>query len=535
MPQTHPDRLPPPPATPRAIANGRYILVRKLAEGGTAIVHLGYDTETGQWRAVKTLLAEYSKRPALRHRFEIEGRTMAELEHPNIIRVYDAGQDGDTAWLVMEFAEGGSVIDWVEQHGRMPPRMACELCIGLCDGIQFAHERGIIHRDIKPQNVLVDAAGTCKVTDFGIAQVVQETRMTMTGTVMGTIGYMAPEQHESAKHADQRADVYSIAATLYTLLAGEAPTHLFMADDSDFETLPSALAEVIRKGAQYRREVRYETVAEMGDALRRALPGLPPDPADTPALVSEGGVRLDQLTPPTASTVDPGYDRRHAELAPSNAAPIVTVPPPVQRSEEPKSNHLVPSDGSSALARRSLTNDTVPRLIDRTPHATTREAQERQERRRRVGAVLAIALAVVIALGGAIVGVGALRIGQWQKLEETAQEHVYVQIHEERTLLDVLRPLDVPQFDELQQLFDQVDHGQPEEREAAVGRLMTTLDKVRRRLESRGSTREEHAVKQVTESQRRLQERIAEQQRLERQVAGIRDSFSGRAASTFGF
>ena len=105
------------------LAHGRYRIVRAIAEGGTASVHLGYDTDAEVWRAVKILLPEFARRPALRHRFEVEGRTMMSLQHPNVIEVTDAGVDEDAAYMVMEFAEGGCLTDWVDKHGAMPPRV----------------------------------------------------------------------------------------------------------------------------------------------------------------------------------------------------------------------------------------------------------------------------------------------------------------------------------------------------------------------------------------------------------------------------
>ncbi|MEZ4237525.1 MAG: serine/threonine-protein kinase [Myxococcota bacterium] len=285
-----------PPSDDDSVIGGRYELVARIAEGGNAVVHRAWDRETREWRAVKMLLPEYAKRQTLLSRFQREGQTMMRLlEHPNICRVYDAGVDADRAWLVMEYAEGGSVISWVERNGPMPPHMATEVAIQLCAGIAYAHQEGVIHRDVKPQNLLVDRDGRCKVTDFGIAQLIQQTRVTMTGTVMGTIGYIAPEQHESAKHADQRADVYSIAASVYTLVHGEAATHLFMAEDRDFDGIPEPLAAVIRKGAQYRRESRYQTVAEMQAAFESLLDVLEPDPPGTPPIVPQG-IELPDLT-----------------------------------------------------------------------------------------------------------------------------------------------------------------------------------------------------------------------------------------------
>ena len=315
-------------AAQRDLADGRYVFVRHVAEGGTAHVYLGYDRWTETWRAIKTLLPEYARRPALRHRFQREAATMKTLSHDHIVAVYDAGIEGETVFMVMEYAEGGSVIDWVERHGPMPPRMATNVVLELCRGIDAAHRRGVIHRDIKPQNLLVDRHGVCKVTDFGIAQVLEDTRMTMTGTVMGTMGYMAPEQNESAKHADERADVYSIAATFYTLIKGEAATHLFMAEEQDFEGIPRNLVEIIRVGSQYKREQRHKTVREVMTELEGALCMLGPDPLDTPPLIPLDLVNVEDLTPPSRSA-SVGSSVGSSSMLPALADPV-TVP-----SEQP--------------------------------------------------------------------------------------------------------------------------------------------------------------------------------------------------------
>jgi serine/threonine protein kinase len=517
---------PPPPPAYRSLANGRYILVRKLAEGGTAIVHLGYDTVEQQWRAVKELLPEYAKRPALRHRFEREAETMRELRHPNIIEVFAHGTEDETAYLVMEFAEGGSVIDWVEKNGPMPPRMAGEVALALCAGIQAAHEEGVIHRDIKPQNLLVDRNGVCKVTDFGIAQVVQETRMTMTGTVMGTIGFMAPEQHESAKHADERADVYSIAATLYTLVKGETATHLFMADDRDFDGLPDPIAEVIRKGSQYRREARYGTVAEMTKALRSSIDQLPQDPVDVPPLVAPDLRLLDEVTPPTfSSTLNPraaprdaaGADPARSKRSARRRAPDDQLPPDPR---EPSSRDLVrrdpveivpvpPPTPSSIIPRRS-SSDSAPgslRQLRGERYVTTREAQHRQQRLVKLG-LGAVALVVsVLGVVCVIVVVSGAKIDRLAKQEAASASAMYDQFHTEMVLVDAL-PAVQPDTEELRALFLQIERDpDPDARDGAASRLVAALEKDLHELRKRDLTSEQYAVKQLQETLRRLEDR----------------------------
>ncbi|MEN0061605.1 MAG: serine/threonine-protein kinase [Myxococcota bacterium] len=418
-------------AVRRDLADGRYILVRKVAEGGTAYVYLGYDTWTETWRAIKTLLPEYAKRPALRHRFEREATTMKTLSHDNIIAVFDAGIDSETVFMVMEFAEGGSVIDWVEANGPMPPRMATDVVLQLCRGIDAAHRQGVIHRDIKPQNLLVDRHGSCKVTDFGIAQVLEDTRMTMTGTVMGTMGYMAPEQNESAKHADERADVYSIAATYYTLIKGEAATHLFMADEQDFDGIPESLAAIIRGGSSYKRENRYQTVREMMGELEGALRLLAPDPLDTPPLIAPDMPNLEDFTPPS-------FDASVGSQSGGAMVPVGKVqleeeepPPPVHR------DYVIGVDDVSYEEvgdPQSLEKPTTPQIemeldrldrldrqleFRRTPPAPARAASPGRHREAIRAVVLVIA--TVASLGILIVVLTAtLSASRIQRLEAEA-------------------------------------------------------------------------------------------------------------------
>jgi hypothetical protein len=228
---------------------------------------------------------------------------MALLEHPNIVRVYDVGSIGDVSYIVMEIVEGGSLVDWLERHGAMPPGLALRAMDQLCHGITAAHARGVIHRDIKPHNILVTLDGTCRVTDFGIARVGDgDVSLTKTGAVMGTWGYMAPEQRSDAKNVDVRADVYAIAATLYTMVTNRIPMDLFAADrdKSVMSGVPEALYPVLVKATDYHRENRYPDVESLRQALAEVAARLAPDPPSTPPLVLR---RPDRRDPPTPETI----------------------------------------------------------------------------------------------------------------------------------------------------------------------------------------------------------------------------------------
>ncbi|TNE83970.1 MAG: serine/threonine protein kinase [Deltaproteobacteria bacterium] len=277
-------------STPNLLCGGRFQLTRQLGEGGMAIVHQAFDHRLQVWRAIKTLNPTYATKKKLRQRFLGEAQAMARLEHKNIVRVYDVGEDGPTVYIVMELVDGGALEDYLEKHGQMPPRLAVRCLLDVCAGIEAAHEQGIIHRDIKPHNVLVDRNGVCKVTDFGIAQIKDTSgQMTRTGTVMGTLGFMAPEQRTDSKHVDERSDVYSLGASLFTMVTSRTSMDLFASeqDDTILADVGAQLKGIIGKATRYHPDKRYADVGEFADALRELLPHLPPDPPSTPELVRQ--------------------------------------------------------------------------------------------------------------------------------------------------------------------------------------------------------------------------------------------------------
>ncbi|MEQ1502026.1 MAG: protein kinase [Myxococcota bacterium] len=270
-----------------SIGNGRYTLVSKIAEGGMAGVYRAWDHKLRTWRAIKVLLPEYTQRDILRSRFEGEAKTMARLDHPHVIRVYDVGTKEALPYMVMELAEGGTVNGWVDEWGPMPPRLAAQVLIDVAHGLAASHALGVVHRDVKPHNVLVTADGTCKVTDFGIARgALGDLDQTRTGATMGTIGYMAPEQRSDAKLVDERADVYSLGALLYKLLVGRVVTDLFLVEHEPklLDDVAEPLREVILRACYHDRERRYPNAVAMIRALLEIRSALPEDPPDTPAL-----------------------------------------------------------------------------------------------------------------------------------------------------------------------------------------------------------------------------------------------------------
>jgi len=260
------------------LANGRYKLEEPLGMGGMATVYRAMDGALQVERAIKLLSKDLISHQKLRTRFITEARTMARLRHPNVVTVFDVSVDEARPFIVMEMIEGGSLGDLIQKHGRLAVKLACDLVAGALQGVQAAHDQGVVHRDLKPDNILLTLEGIPKVTDFGIAHVDNLAMpLTRTGTVMGTLAYMSPEQRTSARDADARSDVFAMGATLYVAITGKEPFDIFATNVQDelLSGIPDAVAAVIRKACQYRPDDRFASATEMSDVLRTVSKELP--------------------------------------------------------------------------------------------------------------------------------------------------------------------------------------------------------------------------------------------------------------------
>jgi serine/threonine protein kinase len=262
--------------------NGRYLVSQILGKGAQARVYLAFDTRLRHWRAVKVLAPNYIDDEHVRARFEQEARAMAKLSHPNLLRVVDIDHDGRTPFMVMELARGGAVTEWMKRHGPVPPVLACRAAQRCCEGLAAAHAVGVVHRDVKPHNLLIREDASVALTDFGIAHVEENVQLTATGTIMGTFAFMAPEQRTDAKSVDLRADVYSLGATLYTMLTGRTSPELFFAESRDalLDGVPDVLRPIILTACRYEKEQRFSSMDEFRTALERKIARLPKDPGD---------------------------------------------------------------------------------------------------------------------------------------------------------------------------------------------------------------------------------------------------------------
>jgi serine/threonine-protein kinase len=239
-------------ADPRSFSN-RYEVVRALARGGMAEVYLAHDQLLDRPVAVKVLFPEYAREASFVERFRREAQAAANLSHPNIVAIYDWGQEDNTYFIVMEYVDGQSLRDLIHSRGRLSPQESAQIGADIAGALGYANRSGVVHRDVKPGNVLITPSGIVKVTDFGIARSGTSEALTQTGSVMGTATYFSPEQAQGLP-VDGRSDVYSLGVVLYEMVSGGPP----FAGDT-----PVAVA--------------YKHVREEVEPPSRRVPALPPD------------------------------------------------------------------------------------------------------------------------------------------------------------------------------------------------------------------------------------------------------------------
>jgi serine/threonine-protein kinase len=256
------------------LSHDRYEVLDLLGSGGMASVYRGRDRETERIVAIKIMDKRLAHRSEVLRRFELEADAMDRLKHPHIVPLHDVHFEGDTRFIVMDFIDGESLLDKMER-AVLAPAEAVAVLIPVLDALQMAHENGVVHRDIKPHNILISKEGRVYVSDFGIARIVDDTDMslTRTGMVMGTWAFMAPEQRADAKGVDALADIYSVGSTLFAAVTGKTPNDLFAAelDPSIYKGVPKPIESVIRKACAYWTTDRYPTAQAMGADLELTL------------------------------------------------------------------------------------------------------------------------------------------------------------------------------------------------------------------------------------------------------------------------
>ena len=273
------------------VFKGRYELHRKLARGGMSDVYLARDQVLDRPVAVKVMFPEYAKDPTFVERFRREAQAAARLNHPNVVSIYDWGEELGTYFIAMEYVDGQSLSEIIRGEGPLQPRRVAEITTDVAAALGFAHRNGVVHRDVKPGNVIIETSGQVKVADFGIAQAMsggEEAALTRAGAVMGTATYFSPEQAQG-KPVDPRSDLYSLGCVMYEMLttrppfSGDTPVAIAYKHVQEAPVppsqmgvaVPAPLEAIVMKLLAKDRDQRYASAEDLRADLKRYLDGQP--------------------------------------------------------------------------------------------------------------------------------------------------------------------------------------------------------------------------------------------------------------------
>ena len=295
---------------------GHYQLQERLGSGGTASVWKALDVTCERIVAVKFVSIKGTQ-PVMRDRLRDEARVMASLTHPYLLKVFELGTDENTDWIAMEYCPGGSLAHRLSSAGPLPASEAARFMMDILDALQFAHERGVVHRDVKPANILIGRDGKGRLGDFGIARIVTTEQAQRTLAGLGSWPFMAPEQRLDAAQAGPPADIYSAGATLYNLLTGTTPTDLFLTPDVSprWDGVPEVLRPLLKKATYADPSERHgdahmfrQDLASLTPALSavpmKARPTESLDDTYSPTFAEGAHAKPDDVTPGPPPTID---------------------------------------------------------------------------------------------------------------------------------------------------------------------------------------------------------------------------------------
>lgn len=296
---------------------GEYEIIEHIGHGAVSDVYKAYQPKLDRYVAIKVLSPLFAEEPAFRERFTREARAVAQLDHPNILPVYDFDQQGDLVYIVMQYVDAGSLADMM---GRpLPLNFVLHILEQVGEALAYAHSRGIVHRDVKPGNILLREGNWALLTDFGLVKMLESpSDLTPSGMALGTPAYMAPEQVLGIG-TDHRADIYSLGATLYQMVTGRVPYEGEMGMATALKhvseplvpphmlnpNLSQAVDRVIAKALAKERDLRYNTVGELVAAFRQAVEGMVKDALSATLPVAEGLHQAAATQPMPAQPVTP--------------------------------------------------------------------------------------------------------------------------------------------------------------------------------------------------------------------------------------
>ncbi|GAA4677607.1 serine/threonine-protein kinase [Phytohabitans rumicis] len=392
------------------LLGGRYRLDERIASGGMGDVWRGTDEVLGRTVAVKILLPALLEEHGFAERFRGEARTMATINHPGVVDVYDYGSDQQIAFLVMEYVEGDALSRTLSRVGRLTPARTMALVAQAADALQAAHEKGIVHRDVKPGNLLVRPNGTLVLTDFGIARSAMVGQLTAAGSVLGTASYISPEQAAGGT-ATPASDVYALGVVAYQCLSGhrpfegDNPLEIAMKHVRDQARplpgdIPPAVRRIVEQSMAKDPAARFPTANMLAAVARQAAATLGSPPANRPAQPAQPASPAPTTPPPGPAPVQP---RPAPPYPPASGSPVVapTVPvaqPPVQPYRPPVTSPAGYRPGAAVVPPGRPQQVSGPPTRPGQPYGYPPAQPEDGSANRQILIVLAVVLGVLVLL-----------------------------------------------------------------------------------------------------------------------------------------
>jgi len=401
---------------------GKYQIQAALGKGGMGMVYAGYDPLLDRKVAIKVLAPHLVWEEGFVERFLREARAAARIKHPNIVTVYDVGQEQDQFYFVMEYLEGQTLSDHIRSRGALPPDEALSILQPLADALDYAHQRGLVHRDIKPSNIIVGDGLRVTLTDFGIARAAQETRLTTTGAIMGTPEYMSPEQ-AWGEEVGHETDLYSLAVVAYEMLSGRVPfsgttPHAVLYKQiheppppirDARPDLPPGVETVLARALDKEPGKRYATakefVGELESALARKLPAAAEEPPTLLLAADQAPSTPDRpaSTPVPPRTQEPVPDR--TQPTPEQLAPAQVVPEPASAAAEQLAPTQFAPEPAAAVAGQPAPTQITPEPAVQAPQpeAADRPAPARRRVPRFIWILGLVGLVAILAAAAGII------------------------------------------------------------------------------------------------------------------------------------
>ncbi len=311
------------------LIGNRYEIVETIGKGGMAIVYKAKCMMLNRYVALKVLRPEFREDKDFISRFQAEAQSAASLSHPNIVSIYDVGQDGDLDYIVMEYVEGVTLKQYIDAQETIPWREAVDYAAQICAGLECAHKKGIIHKDIKPHNIMITREGTLKITDFGIAKVMSSSTIATGNTTMGSVHYFSPEQARGG-YTDYKTDIYSLGVVLYEMVTGHLPfqgdtaiaiamQHIEKEPASPCQLnpdIPQSLENVIFRAMCKEQALRYDSVTQMMVDLKKVYTGnmVAPVENDIPIVAADSKKRKKGVVPDQLLNQDGGQGNRKKDI-----------------------------------------------------------------------------------------------------------------------------------------------------------------------------------------------------------------------------